>query len=142
MKLSLVLSFTIIFGILSSCGSTSPEDEIMDRLAIQTECWNTGDLDCFMIGYWESDSLMFIGETGVTYGYTNTLQRYYDNYPDEESMGTLRFNIQHINKLAEDVYFVVGQYYLKRTIGDKQGAFTLLWRKIDGNWVIVADHTP
>jgi len=141
MKLRILLSFIIISGISSACGSTSPEDEIMDRLAIQTECWNTGDIDCFMIGYWESDSLMFIGETKLIYGYAKILQRYYDKYPDEESMGNLRFNIQHIIKLSEDVYFVVGQYHLKRTIGDKQGSFTLLWRKINGNWVIVADHT-
>ena len=141
MKLKIILSFISIVVIISSCGETSAEEEIMDRLAIQEECWNSGDIECFMIGYWESDSLMFIGDDGVTYGYYNTLNRYHTNYPDLESMGTLRFNVQHINKISKDAFFVVGQFYLRRTIGDKEGTFTLLWRKINGDWVIVADHT-
>ncbi len=127
--------------ILHACGNSSPEEKILDRLSIQTECWNSGEIDCFIIGYWQSDSLMFIGAEGVTYGYENTVMRYYTKYPDEESMGKLRFDILHINKISEDSYFVVGRYYLTRTIGNVEGTFTLLWRKIDGNWVIVADHT-
>ena len=131
----------LIISILYSCGSNSPEEEIMDRLAIQTECWNSGEIDCFIIGYWQSDSLMFINAEGVTYGFENMIKRYYREYPNEESMGKLRFNIMHINKISEGAYFVVGRYYLTRSIGNKEGTFTLLWRKIDGNWVIVADHT-
>jgi len=141
MKLNIIVSFVLIMLIISSCKETSAEEEIMDRMAIQIECWNTGDIECFMIGYWESDSLMFIGDDGVTYGYLNILQRYQTNYPDSEAMGTLRYNVQHINRISEDAFFVVGQFYLRRTIGDKEGSFTLLWKKINGVWVIIADHT-
>jgi len=137
-KTTVGLLLVILFA---SCGAPNPEDEIMDRLAFQTECWNSGEIDCFMIGYWESDSLMFIGTEGIIYGFENTLKRYYTKYPDEESMGQLRFNIQHINKVSEDAYFVVGRYHLTRSIGNVEGAFTLLWRKINGQWVIVADHS-
>jgi len=137
---SLYFLFLFLAG-LYSCRPLSPEEEILDRMAIQTECWNSGDIDCFMIGYWVSDSLMFIGSEEVIYGFENTIKRYYDKYPDEESMGKLQFNVQHINKISEDAYFVVGRFHITRSIGDAEGAFTLLWRKIDGNWVIVADHT-
>ena len=39
----------------------------------QTVAWNKGDLDAFMVGYWKSDSLVFMGKSGPTYGYKNTL---------------------------------------------------------------------
>ena len=28
----------------------------------QTAAWNKGDLDAFMVGYWKSDSLVFMGK--------------------------------------------------------------------------------
>lgn len=136
-----ILYFTMLI-IGASCGSSTDEEEILDRLAIQTECWNSGDIDCFMIGYWESDSLMFIGSDGVTYGYENALERYYRRYPDEVSMGKLQFDIKHINRISDDAFYVVGKFHLTREIDDLEGHFTLLWRKINEQWVIVADHTP
>ena len=125
---------------LGACSESTPEEEIMDRLSFQAECWNAGDLECFMIPYWNSDSLMFIGAGGVTYGYENTLQRYRDTYPGKEAMGNLQFDIKHINPLGQGVYLVVGKYYLSREIGDLDGWFSLVWRKVGEDWVIVSDH--
>jgi len=34
----------------------------------------------------------------------------------------------------------VGKWHLTRSIGDIQGAFTLIFRKESDEWVIVADH--
>ena len=42
----------------------------------QITAWNKGDIDAFMVGYLESDSLVFIGKSGPTYGYQNTLANY------------------------------------------------------------------
>jgi len=35
----------------------------------QITAWNKGDIDAFMVGYLESDSLVFIGKSGPTDGY-------------------------------------------------------------------------
>ena len=95
-----------------------------------------------MNGYWESDSLMYIGKSGVTYGYIATLQRYKKNYPDKSTMGTLKFDIIKVNFISKDACFVVGKWYLTRPEkGDVGGHYTLLWRKMNGNWVIVSDHS-
>ena len=69
--------------------------------------------------------------------------RYQSKYPDEAAMGKLKFDIQHINKISDNAYFVVGRYHLSRdqNIGNAEGNFSLLWKKINGEWVIVADHT-
>lgn len=117
------------------------EKEIRTILQQQTVAWNKGDIDSFMKGYWDSDSLMFIGKSGVTYGYGNTLQNYKKNYPDADKMGKLSFDIVQVKKLSGAYYFVVGKWFLKRNAGDISGHYTLLFQKINGSWRIVCDHS-
>ncbi len=117
------------------------EKNIRKILTAQTAAWNRGDLDQFMNGYWMNDSLMFIGKSGVTYGWTNTLNNYKRGYPDTAAMGKLTFNIIKLKKLSKKYYHITGKWFLKRTIGDVGGHFTLLFKKINGRWVIIADHS-
>jgi ketosteroid isomerase-like protein len=114
---------------------------ILSILDKQNAAWNRGDLKAFMDGYWESDSLMFIGKSGITYGWRPTLENYKRGYPDTASMGKLAFKILQVKNLTKDCYFVVGKWQLTRSIGDIGGHYTLLFRKIKGRWVIVADHS-
>lgn len=118
-----------------------PEDvaEIMIR---QQEAWNEADLVGFMEGYLPSDSLMFIGKSGVTYGHEATLKRYMAGYPDADAMGKLRFqNLQWIS-LGDEAGWLMGKWALKKEAQeDADGMYTLLWRKIEGAWLIVADHS-
>lgn len=129
--------------LLSFCAFSQTDDEkqIRDLLGRQVAAWNRGSIDEFMNGYWESDSLMFIGKSGVTYGYSNTLKNYKKGYSDTAQMGKLTFNILQVKPIADDAYFVVGKWFLKRSVGDVGGHYTLLFRKINGRWVIVADHS-
>ena len=117
------------------------EKEILQILDNQTKAWNRADIDGFMKGYWENDSLMYIGKNGITYGYAQTLARYKKNYGDTATMGKLSFHILHLKKLSPEYYLVVGQWNLKRSIGDVGGHYTLLFRKIKGQWVIISDHS-
>ena len=117
------------------------EKAILDILTKQTEAWNKGNIDVFMSGYWKSDSLMFIGKSGVTYGYTNTLNNYKKNYSDSAQMGRLFFEIITVKKLSAEYYWVLGKWFLKRSVGNIGGHYTLLFRKIKGKWMIIADHS-
>ena len=118
-------------------------DELLVRKVLnkQTAAWNRGDIDGFMKGYWESDSLMFVGKNGVTYGWKNTLNNYKKNYPDTGAMGKLDFNLISVKRLSFQYFFVVGKWHLKRSIGDVGGHFNLLFKKIKNNWVIITDHS-
>jgi len=107
----------------------------------QQSAWNQGDINAFMEGYWENDSLMFMGKNGPTYGYNNTLKNYKKNYPDKAHMGQLSFSEINMNALNSDHYFVIGKFFLKRTVGDASGHFTLLFKKINGHWKIISDHS-
>lgn len=117
------------------------KQQILSILKRQTEDWNRGNIDSFMVGYWNNDSLMFIGQSGVTYGYKKTLANYKKNYSDTVQMGKLSFDILQVKRLSPTDYFVVGKWHLHRTVGDIGGHYTLLFRKINGQWVIVADHS-
>jgi uncharacterized protein (TIGR02246 family) len=117
------------------------EQEIRALMARQSQAWNQGNIDAFMKGYWESDSLLFIGKSGVTHGYQNTLNNYKKGYSDTAKMGKLFFDIIEVRKLSPDYRWVLGKWFLKRSVGDVGGHYTLLFRKIKGRWVIVADHS-
>ncbi|MEJ7678891.1 MAG: hypothetical protein WKG06_13750 [Segetibacter sp.] len=94
-----------------------------------------------MKGYWKSDSLMFVGKNGVKYGYETTLENYKKSYPDTTARGKLYFDLLQVKKLSKEYYHVTGQWKLIRSIGNLEGYFTLLFRKIKNNWVIIYDHS-
>ena len=126
---------------LSTTAQKQDEQQILSSLAVQQNAWNEGDLVTFMGTYWNNDSLMFIGKSGVTYGYKNTLANYKKNYPDTATMGKLTFTLIQVKQLSPEYFHVTGKYYLTRTIGDASGHFTLLFRKINGKWVVISDHS-
>ena len=117
------------------------EPAIRKMLAAQVVEWNKGNIEGYMKGYWESDSLIFIGSKGPRYGYAMTLKKYKEAYPDADHMGVLTSTILNMKKLSKDHYFIVGSWALKRKAGDVGGSYTLLIRKIKGEWVIVCDHS-
>lgn len=118
-----------------------------DQLAIrrimadQETAWNQGNLEQFMAGYWKSDSLRFIGSSGLTYSWTQTLSNYKKSYPSVEAMGQLKFTILSVDLISKRHAYVIGKWQLSRKAGDLSGYYTLLWRKIKGKWFIVADHS-
>ncbi|WP_114790070.1 nuclear transport factor 2 family protein [Niabella yanshanensis] len=137
------LLLVLLWGALSIAGfaQSGQESVIKQILDQQTASWNKGDLNAFMQTYWKSDSLVFVGKNGVTYGWQNTLDNYKKGYPDKTAMGQLRFTIIRIEYLSNQVYNVIGKWQLTRTIGNLQGHYTLLIRKISGKWLIVQDHS-
>lgn len=117
------------------------ERAIRTMLAAQVTEWNKGNIDGYMHGYWHNDSLVFIGSKGPRYGYDVTLKKYKEAYPDLAHMGRLTSTITRIQKLSHKYYFVVGTWALKRTAGDVGGSYTLLLKKIKGEWVVITDHS-
>jgi len=138
-KIYVVLAIMFI----TTCAFAQTKDDIIIKniLDQQTIAWNGGDIINFMKPYWRSDSLMFIGKSGITYGWQKTMENYKKNYPDAAAMGKLDFTILQTKRLSVLYYSVVGKWHLTRTIGDLNGHFTLLFKKIKNTWVIVSDHS-
>ena len=136
--------FIILAGLFSSLTASAQnkdEQAIREVMNKQVNSWNSGDIDAFMTTYWKNDSLLFVGSKGPIYGWQTTLESYKKSYPDTVAMGKLNFEILRIQFLAYNYSFVLGKWHLNRSIGDTGGYFTLLFRKIKKQWVIVADHT-
>lgn len=137
-----VFSFLFLVLFLNAIAQKSKDElQVRSILATQQNYWNSGNLDKFMQGYWKSDSLMFIGSKGIVYGWQNTLDGYKKAYPDTAAMGKLQFTLLEVKRLSVLYFFVVGKWELTRTLGNMSGHFTLLFKKIKGRWVIVADHS-
>ena len=139
MKLLLTLLTTLT--LLSASAQNKDIQAIRKILANQTIQWNKGNIEAFMNGYWKSDSLLFVGKSGPKYGYREALANYKKGYPDTATMGKLAFDILKIQSLSPNTYFVLGKWMLKRSIGDVSGYYTLLFRKINNQWVIAVDHS-
>ena len=119
-----------------------PEQQIRSMLADQADAWNRGDIEAFMEHYWKSEDLQFLGSSGLVQGWQATLDRYKTRYPDVQSMGTLTFDINEINKRSATVYSVIGQFHLAREgLDNLSGYFLLIVQQINGRWCIVADST-
>ncbi len=124
-----------------ACTQQSQEKEaILEVMSQQEQDWNNGDIDAFMQGYWQSDSLMFVGKNGIKYGWQTTLENYKKSYPDKSTMGKLSFTIEKL-EVENQTAFMLGKWNITRDGGNIGGYFTLYWRKIDGKWLIVLDHT-
>lgn len=136
----------ILIGLLISLGCTAQKttpaqdkEAILKVLETQQIAWSNNDLDEFMQGYWKSDSLKFYGKSGLTKGWQQTLDNYKKGYPTKEHSGTLNFKINDISPIETNSYWVMGEFFLKRSVGDANGIFMIIFKKIDGEWKIVAD---
>ena len=113
---------------------------VSNNMKAQVLAWNKADIKGFMDHYWNSDSLMFIGSKGVTYGWQKTYDNYVKNYPNKEAMGVLNFTIIKTEQLSKTSVYIIGKWELEKE-KPAGGHFTLLWKKINNKWVIVSDHT-
>lgn len=108
----------------------------------QSIAWNKGNIDAYMEGYWRSPKLQFIGSRGLTYGWQQTLDNYKKSYPDQATMGQLTFDVLEVEQLSRKVVMLSGKYTLDRAAKENlSGYFLLVWKKIKGKWVVIADHT-
>lgn len=126
---------------MTTPGDSADFAQIKQIFFQQEKDWNRGDIEAFMEAYWISDQLQFGGANGITRGWEQTLERYRKGYPDQAAMGQLSFQIKDMTRHSESVVSLTGSWELTRE-GDRPGGhFLLIWRKIDGDWKIVVDHT-
>lgn len=130
---------------LTACGGPDVDkretEAILQVMAEQQDAWNEGDVEGFMEGYWNDDSLIFIGSKGLNYGWQTTVDNYKESYPDKAAMGELQFDVADVKVLGTYHAHVIGEWTLYRANDTLGGYFTLLWKKMEGEWRIVADHT-
>ena len=134
--------FLFCFLILISYGSHAQDRQaILKVMHDQQLAWNRGDINGFMLGYWKSDSLLFVSKAAPSYGWKTALDHYKKAYPGKAAMGQLTFTILQVKVLDATNAFLLGGWRLKRAKDAPGGYYTLWFRKIKGEWKIVCDHT-
>ncbi len=133
-------------SLLAACTTTSITDAsaIEAVLHRQQSAWNRGDIESFMAeGYWQSSELSFYSAGRVSKGFDSVLAGYIRRYREGGAeTGQLEFSELDIDVLSADAAVVRGRWdvdFAAKT--DVGGLFTIIFRKTDGAWRIVHDHT-
>jgi ketosteroid isomerase-like protein len=123
--------------------AADPRPAIERVLTEQAAAWNRGDLQAFMDGYWRSPELVFTSGGNVQRGWQTTLDRYVASYgTSPETMGRLTFSELEIHPLGDGAAWALGRWRLEYDGAESPGGvFSLVFREIDGRWLIVHDHT-
>ncbi len=115
--------------------------QIDSLLARQIAAWNRGDIEGYMEGYWQSDSLIFTSGGKIQRGWKATFEKYKKTYDTPAKMGKLEFSDVEIMSLSKKSAWVFGHWKLAREKDQPGGVFTLILRKFPVGWRIVHDHT-
>lgn len=142
-----VAAATFLF--LAACASSSvnPSARVADEAAIlalleaQDVAWNEGNIEGFMAGYLRSPDLRFASGGNITRGWDETLARYKARYGTGAEMGTLTTSDHEIEILSADAAIAHGKWQLDWQGKQPWGLYTLVLRKVDGDWLIVSDTT-
>jgi ketosteroid isomerase-like protein len=107
----------------------------------QQAAWNRGDIDGFMAGYAKEETTTFVSGDTITRGWQTVLDRYRKNYDSRAKMGTLTFSELEFKPLSPVYIMATGRWQLARDADTPHGRFTLIFRRTQGGWRVVHDHT-
>lgn len=112
-------------------------------LGDQQEAWNRGDLEGFMAGYAQTDTLRFASGGSVRTGWQEALDSYRSGYPDRAAMGELTFDDVDVQVMTKEWALIFGRWTLEREKDRPSGLFTLIAHRKgpSSEWKIVHDHT-
>jgi len=149
LALTLLGAFFILT--LSACQPANNAVAIADKPAIeakllsildkQDDAWSAGDIDTFMETYWMSPDLRFASGGKVSHGWEATRDGYYTRYPNPDIMGRLISGDYEVDVLSPTAAVVHGSWKLEREGEPASGLYTLIFKKIDGEWLITSDTT-
>jgi uncharacterized protein (TIGR02246 family) len=119
------------------------EASITAVLNEQVEAWNSGDLKKFVSSYAPKCTLVGGNQISETTR-EEVLAHYEKKYPSPEARGKLTFSELTVHLLDAETATVTGHFHLERSPsggGPAAGVFSLVFKRINGTWEIVLDHT-
>ena len=132
-----------VVGAMPEPKLSASRDAIIKVIDMQKNAWNSGDLDTFLTGYYESPDTSYTSGGQEYWGYDALRQKYTKSYgTSRDTMGTLEFSELKVIDVGKDSAYCVGHWHLERK--EKQpleGVFTLVFKKTSAGWKIIHDHT-
>lgn len=139
-------ALAVLLSAIAGCtGNQPPADyqqqaaaDIQQMLNQAAADWTANDLDGFMASYHNSPRLRFAHPKGITLGYDTVKERYAKSIAKSD----LTFSDLDVTVLSPDAAVAFGRFQNQSKDGTyATGLFTLLVRKIDGQWKVVHDHS-
>jgi hypothetical protein len=93
-----------------------------------------------MDAYWNNEKLTFSSGGKTNRGWKATLDHYRASYPDRKAMGKLTFSDIEVERINDGAALVLGRWHLEKE-KPAAGNYSLVWKRIDGKWLIIHDHS-
>lgn len=144
---------TFVFSIWACSGAPSVGQTLTEDVAANAEqairhvlsesrsAWNRGDITAYMKSHWRDEQTVHFFNDDITVGYSAIEGRYRARYPDPKNMGTISGSEFNVQILGPAVGIASGRWSFERGQVRISGVVTLVFRKIDGAWLIVHDHS-
>ncbi len=119
-----------------------PTATVQQLLESSADAWNRGDLEGFVGDYARDSGTTFMAGGTVQYGFDWIYGNYSGWWDLGDERDSLRFESVAARALGSDHILATARFVLFR--GDSvtaSGPFTLVWRRIEGEWKIIHDHT-
>ena len=119
------------------------DDHQRIRALFESGCaaWNRGDIDGYLADYWHSDELRWVSEGTVRYGFEAIAAGFKARFDSPDNMGRLEVANLDIQLLGESDALAFGAWTQTTRMARRHGVFTVHIKKIDGEWLIVSDHS-
>lgn len=139
MKMWIVMCF---MAIACAAIADSETDRIRAIIELQRDAWNRGDLAGFVQFYDKTGMMVFItGEEPIRIP-ADLQKRYEKRYGSSgKDFGKLNFSEIQVELLSDQLARAYGKWSVTQDSKTSSGWFSLLWRKEDGNWLIIHDHS-
>ena len=134
-------SLLVIGAPATAVDPTDVSTAIRSVLVTQGEAWNRGDLPTYLASFARNEGTRHVFNDEITVGYAAIEARFQSRYPDPSNMGTISFSNLEVSVLAPDAASAFAHWAFEHGDRSFAGIFTLIFRRIDGEWIIVHDHS-
>src|SRR5688572_550040 len=119
------------------------DDHQRIRAVFESGCaaWNRGDIDGYLAAYWNSDKVRWVSEGTVRYGFEAIAAGFKARFDSSDNMGRLEVTNLDIQLFGENDALVFGSWTQTTPTARHHGVFTVHVKEIDGEWLIVSDHS-
>ena len=119
------------------------DDHQRIRAVFESGCaaWNRGDIDGYLAAYWNSDKVRWISDGTVLYGFEAIATVCKARFDSPDNMGSLEVANLEIQLLGKNDALVFGFWIQTTPAARRHGVFTDHVTKMDGEWLIVSDHS-